>query len=297
VDVAQPALPLDRGTPVSGPPVTADDVKRALYRHFTGRYAVLTEITTHDLAAIAEWEAKTGAELTRWKRSTLSGVRRRIDVLLVNHDERVAVEVKVTRPDLVADCQDPGKQAAWRAITHRHAYAVPEALLDTALIHVPPESGVLAVGDCGVRWARKCRRDPTRPVGDFTPDVLLAMFNRFADIDARHKGWSHSEHTPFRVDGEDALRAECERLKRELVKERDAHQRATDRANEWRRKAARQDPPPCHYCRGPLVPDWSREGKRNGGWKHPDPIVEQACRDKRVAQWGFNTYPHPAEVA
>jgi hypothetical protein len=63
--------------------------------------------------------------------------QRRVDVLAVRAArkprigpvELLAVEIKVTRADFLADVRDPHKQARWRDLTHRMAYAVPEGLV------------------------------------------------------------------------------------------------------------------------------------------------------------------------
>ena len=94
-------------------PWTEREVKRALFFAYHERYAVLTEVCAYDEA------------------------QRRIDVLLFSRKERRAIEIKVSRADLLSDVSHPEKQQPWREITHRHYYAVPAPLLEFAISAVP----------------------------------------------------------------------------------------------------------------------------------------------------------------
>lgn len=255
----------------------ARDMNAALYRHFIARYAVLTEVTTTETAPTGDRPYP---------------VDRRCDVLLYTPKERIAVEVKVDRGDLRADVADPTKQAAWVALTHRQAYAVPEALVDLALEIVPARFGVLAVGEPrghvpgAVRWARRAPkhyayvgsaglRREVEP-GPLPPRILYTLLIRCANAEARTKGhgWDAAE------DDVETLRAQVERLRRDLELAERARDRANARTQDWQAAFAVGNPVPCRTCRAPLRPRMRRYA--GSGWVHT-PDDEAACQPVRAA--------------
>src|SRR5215471_18295625 len=107
--------------------MTAADMRTAIYRHFSPRCAVLFEIST-DQRLETVMAGETAVDLHR---------RHRIDVLVIQRARRadagpldlLALEIKVSRGDFLADVRDPAKQERWRQVAHRHAYAVPDGLV------------------------------------------------------------------------------------------------------------------------------------------------------------------------
>lgn len=248
--------------------MTANQVRRALLTHFQQRWAMLPEVTaaTHDGRRI----------------------ERRIDMLMVRRMprkprelERLAVEIKVSRADFLSDVRQPEKQEPWRALAHRHAYAVPEGLVDVS--EVPADSGLIVIGanlDYGftsVKFARKC------PVGNDPgpmPTVnLMDAFWRAARGEALRCGYGY--RPPSEADP-DELCAQIARLQHELLLAQGQVETARERVQEWRRRYALHDPPPCGTCGHPLRPDTGK-GFLSGAWTHKDASVAAACTALRVA--------------
>ncbi|HEY1118213.1 MAG TPA: hypothetical protein VGE43_10950, partial [Acidimicrobiales bacterium] len=130
--------------------VTENDMLTHLWRHFAGQWAPIPQVTVApgdlDPSAFALAADYEGAE------PPSDGTDRRIDMLLArrakNPDkagiyETLAIEVKVTRADFLADIKNPAKQAAWKQAATRHAYAVPAGLVQAS--EVPEECGLIWV--------------------------------------------------------------------------------------------------------------------------------------------------------
>lgn len=233
-------------------PMTALQVMRALYRHYSGRYAVATEITDPE-----------------------SG--RRIDVLLVNASEQVAIEVKVTRGDFLADIRRPEKQAPWRDLTDRHTYAVPEGLVRGP--EVPGDSGLLYVTETGAVKAAK----PMRRRGEhreIPPRLQLTAWWRAARAEAVLKGIDYDARE---LDGRD-LRGEVRRLQHDLAVEHGKAERLADERDRWRRAYAAHGDPACGTCGRPLRPARpERWATSSSDWQHRQPADDKACEALRRA--------------
>lgn len=107
---------------------------------------MLREVTIDDEELIEELVSSQG-ELPLWARRsesnarrlavTRSGktVRRRIDVLLINHKkssvkiprERIALEIKVSRSDFLSETDE--KRAPWRRFADKFAYVAPAGMI------------------------------------------------------------------------------------------------------------------------------------------------------------------------
>lgn len=174
----------------------AEDVRRALYRHYAHRYAVLYEVST-EAEGVAAYRAGVDEYVASGATSALPpypvAFTRRIDALLVSPSERIAIEIKVSRSDFLADVRSPEKQAPWRALAHRHAFACPEGLIRPD--EVPDGSGLLYVTpgrtrENGWRLAYWARRAPkgNRPI-DLPPRTLLTLLRRCSYLEARARGY------------------------------------------------------------------------------------------------------------
>jgi hypothetical protein len=131
----------------------AIDVLAAIRRAHS-RAAIVHEVVIHD----GLWEERAGA----------SKPTRRIDALMFDSLQRTAIEIKVSKADLVRDNWQ--KRAPWIAVTHRFVYAMPADLYDT--LPSPSElytqygfdlygCGVWRVTeDGGVSVARKAKVNP-----------------------------------------------------------------------------------------------------------------------------------------
>lgn len=280
-------------------PWTEREMKQALYRHFDGRWVVLTECTTLDepkLAAAvekyeadrAEQEARTGRTLgVEFPKGTYD---RRIDVLMIKLDARMAIEIKVSRADLLADLADPSKQAPWVRITHQHAYAVPAEMVELALERVPPEHGVISVerksnGYYTVGFARRAKK---RKSADPLPDrVQRGFLHRLAAAEAHMKGLTLGTHD----DDVESLRARLERAIGDADIERRRAWKFQEERDEWRSRYALHDHPPCGICGEPVVPTLSRKSRLvEGTWKHLDGSVIDACEALWIARYRPERY-------
>lgn len=259
---------------------TAREVNGALYSHFTGRYAVLTELVheSHEAAAYAEAQDRLDMDAVRERYP--AAWTRRVDVLLVSRTERIAVEVKITRSDFLADVRDTAKQATWRALAHRHAWACPHGLIRAD--EVPADSGLIYVGASeslysGVRhveWVKRAPKGNAPP--DLPPNVLWAIMHRCARAEAHAKGL-------LVADGLDAgaLRLELDRTRRdlELAQNRASVQR--DRAAAMQAALATRGYPPCAACSQAVKPKWT--AGRGTEWTHADPAHDGPCAESRAA--------------
>jgi hypothetical protein len=245
----------------------AADVVRALYGHFGARWAVLTEVSAPPVAPDVRWR-RIDALLLRAARSAgTSGI------------ERLAVEVKVSRADFLADVRAPEKQAPWRALSHRHAYAVPADLVDPA--EVPEDSGLLIVEArpaswnphlMHVEWAKRAKRPAGHVPDDLPLPVLMGMFSRTSHAEARLKGYAGTR--PEERDADD-LRAEVRRLQHELGLASGRHRHEIEARKQWQQAFGAVGAPPCSTCGRPLRPKLGRfSGFR---WHHAVSAEADAC--------------------
>lgn len=258
---------------MTSPTATARDMLAALYRHFDGRWVMLTEVTA---------------------RTVVNGRRqrdRRIDALLLrgaNVDggiERLAVEIKVTRADFFADIRNPDKQAPWRALAHRHAYAVPTGLVRAE--EVPLDSGLLTVTFRSpgtvpqVQFARRaprCAHDP----GPLPMANIWDAFYRAARLEAEAKGYGYEPHND---DDPDMLRTEVKRLRHELGLATEREHRLADKVRGWQKRWAAHDPPACGTCGKPLHIARGRNAQIRGHeWTHRDDQDAAMCELLRTAE-------------
>lgn len=308
--------------------VTAKDMLAALYRHFDGQWAMLTEVTARPAPQ------PVGQPWTPRQRD------RRIDVLLVRPDrrtktlapnllyrpartaeqgtpglfpppptpdtspppppagpsiERLAIEVKVTRADFLSDVRNPDKQAPWRALAHRHAYAVPAGLV--RLDEVPAESGLIEVkfGEPGdrpvVSFARRAPRSAHDPGPMPFPNIMDAFW-RTSRLEAEAKGYGYEPHAD---DDPEALRAEVKRLRHELGLVTEQASRYADKCREWQKRWAAHEPPPCGTCGKPLHIARGRDARIHGHeWMHRDAgdaamceLLRTAAAEREAADGGY----------
>lgn len=294
--------------PDAGDGWTAEELRRALWRHFAGRYAVLVEVPARDPAAqrrYEEWHAglrayHQGHALER-PTYVLEPGHRRVDVLLWAPSDRIAVEVKVSRSDFAADVADPDKQRVWRELAHRHAYACPAGLVDKA--EVPADSGLIVATrhNSGVAWAK--RAPMRRNVPEELPErVLSTLLHRCAWAEAHAKGLHtelETEHDPGH------LRAERDRLERRCEVLGNENDRLRGRAEHYRRLASAGPGWPCASCGEALSATWSsRAGER---WRHRGgPAADAACEAYRAGEvarrkaagerYVWDSGPRPAEL-
>jgi hypothetical protein len=272
--------------------MTAEQVRQALWWHYQRRYAVLFEIATDSQV---EQPAQPGHRPI--------GKRRRIDVLLVRRAPRrglgpldlLALEIKVSRSDFLADLRDPAKQDRWRDIAHRHAYVVPAGLV--RVDEVPAGSGLLTVAPppsehvvgYDIGWAARA------PYGD-RPDVptwlILAFAWRAAAAEAaiggltretRHAGGTMEE-----------LRAALIAEQNRADKFTRQASRAADQAAAWRAAfAAAGGSVPCQHCGRPVRPR-SLRGGMFSAWRHLTRAHEAVCQAIRDTLPGY-AVPGPAD--
>lgn len=261
--------------------LTAGDVTRAVWSHFAQQsWAGLAEVTAHPgRDEHVGWTPGTG--IPEEQRS------RRIDLLLLRPPrktgigslERLAIEVKVSRSDFLTDVRNPHKQARWRELAHRHAFAVPDGLVDPS--EIPDGSGLLTVSTAEswrgvgvqlVKWAKRA------PYTDTNPDVpawlAMNLAYRASWAESKAKGWlDHGESDP------ETLRLENERLRKELSAARNKIVSLTEQRDEWRRLAGLTVDAvkiPCVFCGQPIVA--RNMTMRYGiGWKHADKAHDDPC--------------------
>lgn len=302
---------------------TARDMQRALYQHFSDRYAVLFEVTARS-----------------WEDDTVDSSRssRRIDVLLVRRTpksaasrnvekrrvtaaaavltagldaefiggdslfpvgelpapaepapaepgddgglDRLAIEIKVSRPDFLNDVRNPDKQAPWRTLAHRHAYAVPAGLVSVG--EVPAASGLLVVGGMNrpstVSWERRAPRSATaRPL---TLSQQLDAFYRWSRAEAAAMGLSGARTAD--TDDPAELRLEIARLRGELQRKEGAVDRLVDQLDAAKHRLAVFEPLPCSTCGLPLRPARARQTDLYLRWEHARADAA-ACLERRTA--------------
>ena len=272
-------------------PATAAEMQRALYRHFAPKHAVLFEIST-DLRN--EPVIVNGHEHP-WKR------RRRIDALLARPARKkgigpidlLAVEIKVTRSDFLADIREPEKQAPWREVAHRHAYAVPAGLVQPG--EVPAGSGLLTVGArCGrhvsAGWAKRAPYSQTPEIPSW---LTMTLAWRLSAAEAKTRGLAWSMHDGDHEMTAEDLRGALEASRKEAERLSGRATRAENEAATWKAAFAAAGHLPCAYCRKPIRPDRVRWG-RFTAWRHVSPADELACLPIRERA---DRYAPPVEPA
>jgi hypothetical protein len=271
---------------------TAGDIHKALWWHFSDRWALLTEVTARAVYQPPDDPAQAvPAELVpRWTKVSKD---RRIDVLLLRGGgpqrdggiERIAVEIKVTRGDFLADVRNPDKQAPWRGIAHRHAYAVPEGLV--AENEVPAGSGLLVVrrvdwgGGFAVRWGRNAKKPPGHAPGPLPLAIQMDAFYRAGRDAAKLKG--HDTSARATVDNPDEMRAENLRLRHEVGLLHNRIDREVDTRKRWQAAYAALGQPACGTCGQPLHVA-RKQIRATVTWEHRVPADRDACELLRRAE-------------
>lgn len=197
--------------------------------------------------------------------------------------ERLAVEVKVTRADFLGDVRNPQKQAPWRGLAHRHAYATPPGLVRPG--ELPAGSGLIEVdrGRGGGLTARWHTRAPSgnRP-GPLPLANIMDAFWRASRLEAAVKGYEHSALVAEdEIFDPDALRGRLERLQAELDRVQKRLDREHELRTDWQLRYGLLDPPPCATCGEPLKP--RKSGYHGLGWKHLNTAADTACEQARRA--------------
>ena len=265
---------------------TEDDVLRLLWRHFAAQSWTAVPQVTIAMRDLGDDPAAT----VREARQALTD--RRIDMLAARKPRRaalgdletLAVEVKVTRADFLADVKHPEKQAPWRKAATRHAYAVPAGLVRAD--EVPEGSGLLAVKSHGtegwgtVEWVR---RAPYR--NGHAPQLPLraqvAILHRLTDLEGRTRGWNTGQAdagTP------EELRAALTAAQKDAERAHRRADKAEGKMDAWRTAYALATPDghPCAHCGEPvkpLNPDRGRFKK----WRHLDTSHDAPCQEHQTA--------------
>lgn len=248
---------------------TAREVEAALWLHFAGSsWAALPEVTIDPDVPYGHPD---------WGKNAA----RRIDMLMVRRSrnperhgavDRLAIEIKVARSDFLADIKRPEKQQPWREFAHRHAYAVPDGLIDKS--EVPDGSGLLVVrrrdwGPPAVEWAKKVPYQD-RPA-DLPSWLVLGLAWRLSSAEMRLRGYTRSD-----AEDPEQLRATVDRLTAENAKLDRQIDRAREDVKAWRTAAVKQGLP-CSTCRELLKPKSVRHGSYTG-WVHVSSSDEATCK-------------------
>lgn len=258
---------------------TSHEVLRSLYGHFVQA----------GWAGLVEVQATPPQDGTAY--GDPAGKPRRIDLLLIRKPrkpelgdlELLAVEVKVSRADFLSDVRNPHKQAAWRNLAHRHAFAAPAGLIAPG--EVPDGSGLIEVRREAlvehdykrVKWAVRA------PYGELPPAwpswLTWTIINRASWSEARVKGLlgrqAGDDSDP------DAMRAEIERLSVAVRKAETAESKAIDAREAWKRAYAAGHGLPCSVCDRPVQPGRISDG-RFVVWKHQDKTDHASCEARRI---------------
>lgn len=249
---------------------TAETVTQALFTHFANQsWAVVYEITEP------------------------SG--RRIDVLLARKARRMgigsvellAVEVKVSRADFLSDVRRPEKQAPWREIAHRHAYAAPDGLIDKD--EVPEGCGLIALGRnkyqpriSEVRWAK---RAPYTPTATSMPSWLFTtLAYRASWAEARLKGWSGVHTYGTQQDSVEDLRGKLDAARKEIDKLSNRVSKVTSERDQWRGAFATAGGLPCQFCGQLLKPGRIGRSGYFDKWVHVKKDHDEVCEIAREAK-------------
>lgn len=261
--------------------MNAEQMREALYRHYAGRYAVLFEVSTN---TFPEDVPIAGEPVMRRYH------RRQIDMLTVGTARRkgigpldlLAVEIKVSRGDFLADVRNPAKQAPWREVAHRHAYAAPAGMIRPE--EIPAGSGLLEVaprtvpGYWDVNWKTRARYGGTPPV---LPGWLtLTLAYRMSRAEAKLRGLSGDASD---AESAEDLRGALVKARADLETVRGKYLRAVDEVREWKTAfAATGGDIPCKHCGKPVVPRTLRGGSFST-WRHRDAAHNAACDPIRAA--------------
>lgn len=271
--------------------MNAAQMREALWKHYADRYAVLFEVSTNTYPEVTPVAGEPPIRTYH---------RRQIDVLAVSTARRkgigpldlLAIEVKVSRGDFLADVRNPAKQAPWREVAHRHAYATPAAMIRPE--EVPAGSGLLEVapsrpGYWDVNWKVRARYGETPPV---LPGWLtLTLAYRMSRAEAKLRGLSGDAGD---AESAEDLRGALVKARADLETVRGKYLRAVDEACEWKTAfAATGGGIPCKYCGKPVVPRTLRGGSFSK-WRHRDVKDNAACEPARLAvsRWAE---PEPAD--
>lgn len=267
---------------------TADELQRALWRHYgaTGRCAVLVEVAAPDL----ERRRETIGALERSRRlSDLERIRlerhlpysRRVDVLLWGlQGGSIALELKVTRADYLADVRDPDKQRVWRELAGRHAYCAPAGLIGRG--ELPADSGLLEVQRTSGGWACSWARTAPRLAGHRQPELPAQVLAALAYRTSHAEAWVRGHIGRDKRDAGE-LYADNVRLQRELDKARTHAEQARARAAHYQRLASRAEPEACWCCQRPLRVRWT--ARMGETWTHLEGAeADEACRKLRDAE-------------
>jgi hypothetical protein len=234
--------------------LTATDVVTAVRR----RYGAETDNIGPEWAALDELSSSGG------------GLARRADLFLVRAwagrprgHERILVEVKVSRSDLLHELAAPEKMAVFAAYAHRVYFAAPAGLVRPT-DDLGEGVGLLEVSGGGTREVRKAvRRPDPEPL---TEQLVVEVFRRAARAEARVRTASVSGDAAAQVV------ALTERLATALGNEsraRDAARRDAGRLQEWVALVARVGGVPC-TCGATLARTKDPHGSRMHGHRHAD---------------------------
>lgn len=265
---------------------TAAELQQALWRHYSHRCAVLFEVSAPDLERRQQTigalgQRRTLSDLDRIRLERHLPYSRRVDALLWGlPGGSIALELKVTRSDYLADVREPDKQRVWRELAGRHAYVVPAGLVERT--ELPADSGLLrvermATGGYHVAWEVKAPRLAGHTQPPLPDQVLAALAYRCARAEAHLRGLSWGQQ-----DDPEKVRAERDLLRAELDKARSAEVRLRERLEHYRRQAARAEAPPCASCGHGLRASYSTRAGET--WRHLAPEQDDACHALREAQ-------------
>jgi hypothetical protein len=268
--------------------MNADQMREALWRHYVGRCAVLFEVSTESQV---EEVPVPGEPVIRLHR------RRQIDVLTVTRGRKpgadpldlLAIEIKVSRGDFLADLADPVKQQRWREVAQRHAYAAPEGLIRPE--EIPAGSGLLTVVQPqmagGYRYEVRWRVRAPRLGSRYQPPpwLTLAFAYRMSRAEAKLRGLAFET----RDAGESAedVRAALAKARADMELLRKERDRAVNAATEWKTAfAAAGGSLPCAHCRQPVKPRTLRGGHFST-WRHASSEHDGPCDRVRasVSRW------------
>jgi len=222
------------------------------------RYGCERDNLGPEWASLAEFTLRPGAGAQR------------IDLLMVRAwsgrpkgHERVAIEVKVSRSDFLAEVAAPHKRAPFEAISHRFYFATPAGLVRPD--EMPAGCGLIEVTDrhSVVSVAAPRRADPD-PVPE---EAFVEAFRRASRLEARIR------HADGNAEQVVSLTAEVASLTQSLTNRDTALSVERRRSRELLALLADEFDVLCARCQGPLV------AKRTAGrsyyslsWEHRDDV-------------------------
>lgn len=192
--------------------------------------------------------------------------------------ERVAIEIKVSRGDFLTDIRCPEKQAPWRELAERHAYAVPAGLVAPG--EVPADSGLIEVRFDTERWSPEVKWTRRAPRGTATPlpvTIQLDAFYRWSRAEALTRGLAYDTR---KDDDPEVMRAELARLRHALELAENRIDQEREKTDMWRTRCAALGRPACSTCGKPLYA--GRDRWRALSWKHNE-ADETTCKVLRTA--------------